>query len=88
MKQRIELDVSALPTYGFGPKGSPWWGAMGFIALEGMGFALAAGAYLYLMAVNPNWPLDAPPGPGGPQARGPAGRAAVRRGRRRRRGRR
>ena len=34
---------------------------MGFIALEGMGFAIAIGAYLYLMAVNPQWPLDPPP---------------------------
>ena len=34
---------------------------MGFIALEGMGFALAIGTYLYLMATNPRWPLDSPP---------------------------
>ena len=25
-----------------------WWGTLGFMALEGMGFALAVGAYLYL----------------------------------------
>lgn len=61
MKQPIVLDVSALPTYGFGSKSGPWWGAMGFIALEGMGFALAIGTYLYLMATNPQWPLDEPP---------------------------
>lgn len=62
MKSRIALDVSGLPTYGFGPRSGPWWGAMGFIALEGMGFAIAAGAYLYLLAVNSHWPLDIPPG--------------------------
>jgi len=61
MKSSIELDVSELPTYGFGPKSGPWWGAMGFIALEGMGFAIAAGAYLYLVAVNAKWPLGPAP---------------------------
>jgi heme/copper-type cytochrome/quinol oxidase subunit 3 len=61
MKRPVALDVSALPTFGFSSKSGPWWGAMGFIALEGMGFALAIGTYLYLMATNPRWPLDAPP---------------------------
>jgi len=61
MKPSLQLDVSELPTYGFGARSGPWWGAMGFIALEGMGFALAGGAYLYLLAVNPRWPLDPPP---------------------------
>jgi heme/copper-type cytochrome/quinol oxidase subunit 3 len=61
MKRPAAVDVSALPTYSFGSKSGPWWGAMGFIALEGMGFALAVGTYLYLMATNPKWPLDAPP---------------------------
>ena len=36
-----------------------WWGTLGFCALEGMGFALAIGAYLYLAQVNPQWPLSA-----------------------------
>lgn len=61
MKQPIVLDVSSLPTYGFGPSSAPWWGTIGFVALEGMGFAVAIGAYLYLMATNPQWPLDTPP---------------------------
>jgi cytochrome c oxidase subunit III len=61
MKHRVAIDVSALPTFGFGSKSGPWWGAMGFIALEGMGFALAIGTYLYLMANNPRWPLDSSP---------------------------
>ena len=45
---------------GFGPRTTPWWGTLGFIALEGMGFALASGALLYLVAVNRDWPLSAP----------------------------
>jgi cytochrome c oxidase subunit III len=31
-----------------------------------MGFALAGGALLYLWAINPNWPLSAPPPDGTP----------------------
>jgi heme/copper-type cytochrome/quinol oxidase subunit 3 len=38
-----------------------WWGTLAFCALEGTGFALAAGAYLYLSFLNPQWPLSAPP---------------------------
>jgi heme/copper-type cytochrome/quinol oxidase subunit 3 len=59
---RIVEDVSALPDYGFGPKSPIWWGTLAFCALEGMGFALAVAAYLYLLHVNPQWPLaDVPP---------------------------
>jgi heme/copper-type cytochrome/quinol oxidase subunit 3 len=60
--RRVVEDVSALPTYGFGTSMTMWWGTLGFCALEGMGFALAIGAYLYLVQVNPQWPLaEAPP---------------------------
>ena len=61
MRQRPVDDVSCLPTYGFGAKSPIWWGTLGFIALEGMGFALAAGVYLYLVATNSAWPLSAAP---------------------------
>src|SRR3954468_18382300 len=61
LKQNIVRDVSTLPTYGFGSESGPWWGAIAFIALEGMGFALAIGAYLYLFVNNPKWPLSSPP---------------------------
>jgi cytochrome c oxidase subunit III len=61
MRQRVVADVSALPTYGFGPRMTMTWGTMGFIVLEGMGFALAIAAYLYLAIINADWPLSAPP---------------------------
>jgi cytochrome c oxidase subunit III len=61
VKQSLVRDVSELPTYGFGSQSGPWWGAMAFIALEGMGFAVAIAAYLYLYAVNPRWPLNSSP---------------------------
>ena len=61
MRQRETVDLSELPTYGFGSRPTTWWGTLGFITLEGMGFALAAGTYLYLAWLNPQWPLDRPP---------------------------
>jgi heme/copper-type cytochrome/quinol oxidase subunit 3 len=60
MKQRLVQDVSGLPTAGFGSASPIWWGTLAFITLEGMGFALAAGAYLYLRQVNAQWPIAAP----------------------------
>jgi cytochrome c oxidase subunit III len=59
--ERIVSDVSALPTYEFGAKSPIWWGTLGFVALEGMGFALAAAMYLYLATISQDWPLGAPP---------------------------
>jgi heme/copper-type cytochrome/quinol oxidase subunit 3 len=56
MKERPVADVSALPTWGFGASSTPWWGTLAFVAIEGTGFALAIGAYLYLAAVNASWP--------------------------------
>ncbi|NOJ38420.1 cytochrome c oxidase subunit 3 [Bradyrhizobium australiense] len=61
MRQTIVRSVNDLPTYGFGSQSGPWWGAMAFIALEGMGFAVAIAAYLYLYAVNPKWPISSAP---------------------------
>lgn len=61
-EQRNACDLSRLPTYGFGAKSPMWWGTLGFFAIEGMGFALALGTYLYLLQLNPSWPLaPAPP---------------------------
>jgi cytochrome c oxidase subunit III len=56
MNERSVQDVSALPTWGFGSRGTPWWGTLGFVGIEGCGFALVVGAYLYLLAANPNPP--------------------------------
>jgi heme/copper-type cytochrome/quinol oxidase subunit 3 len=61
MRQTIVRHVDELPPYGFGSRSGPWWGAMAFMALEGMGFAVAIAAYLYLYAVNPRWPISSPP---------------------------
>ena len=62
MRHRPVQDVSALPDHAFGPRMTMWWGTLGFMTLEGTGFALAAGAYLYLVFINQQWPLaDKPP---------------------------
>jgi cytochrome c oxidase subunit 3 len=61
VKHTVVRHVGDLPTYGFGPRSGPWWGSIGFMAIEGMGFAIAIGAYLYLYAVNQNWPIGAAP---------------------------
>lgn len=53
---RIVGDVSRLPTYDFGPRNLIWWGTSGFMLIEGMGFVLAIGAYLYLYGRAPEWP--------------------------------
>lgn len=60
MKEIVVGTLKDLPKTGFGSRTTPWWGTLGFIALEGMGFALAGGALLYLWAINPQWPLSAP----------------------------
>jgi cytochrome c oxidase subunit III len=62
MRHRPVQDVSALPDYAFGTRMTPTWGTFGFMLLEGTGFALAAGSYLYLVWLNQQWPLaDVPP---------------------------
>ena len=55
------MDLSRLPTYGFGPKMTMAWGTLGFILLESTGFAFAAGVYLYLAVSNDQWPMGGPP---------------------------
>jgi cytochrome c oxidase subunit 3 len=61
MRERPVADLSRLPTYAMGHRSLTWWGAMGFMALEGMGFALAGGAFLYLAYVGGEYPLSSLP---------------------------
>lgn len=59
MKDRPTLDVSGLPTFGFGPRDALWWGVAGLIAIEATVFALALVTYFYLRGGAVEWP---PPG--------------------------
>lgn len=61
MNSRRVQDLQHLPTWGHGHRSITWWGTLGFITLEGTGFALAAAAYLYLAWLNTQWPLSARP---------------------------
>jgi len=57
------LDVSGLPPGAFGSRPLTFWGTLGIVVIEGMVFALAIGAYFYLVTRLPAWPPDgvAPP---------------------------
>lgn len=57
MKTRAVADLSHLPLHGLGSASVTWWGTLGFILIEGTGFALSIGIYLYLESVAPEWPL-------------------------------
>jgi cytochrome c oxidase subunit 3 len=59
VKTVVARDVSQLPEHAFGSRALTWWGTLAFMSLEGMGFVLAAGAYLYTMMIAPQWPLNA-----------------------------
>src|SRR3954447_7603904 len=61
VKRPFELNISGLPTYGFGTRMTTWWGTLAFCVLEGTGFALGAAAYLYLWLNNPEWPIETGP---------------------------
>jgi heme/copper-type cytochrome/quinol oxidase subunit 3 len=68
MTDRIDIeivgDLAGLPDSASGPSHLVWWGNIGFMLIEGTGFALAAAAYLYLKTQAPTWPPagDALPG--------------------------
>jgi cytochrome c oxidase subunit 3 len=54
-------DVSGLPDHNFGSTSLGWWGVIGFMLIEGMGFVLAIGAYYYLLPYETSWPPINPP---------------------------
>jgi cytochrome c oxidase subunit 3 len=60
-KLLVAGDLAHLPSYGHGPEALGWWGTLGFVLIEGMAFVLAAGALLYLLALQPSWPPASPP---------------------------
>ena len=53
---RQELDVSGLPTSAFGWRATVWWGVLGLMVIEGMGFALVVMAYFYGRMTEESWP--------------------------------
>jgi cytochrome c oxidase subunit 1/cytochrome c oxidase subunit I+III len=63
MRPPRTLDVGGLPPGAFGSRSLMWWGTLGIVLIEGTVFALAIGAYFYLVTRMPAWPPDgvAPP---------------------------
>jgi heme/copper-type cytochrome/quinol oxidase subunit 3 len=59
----VEGDLSSLPDHAFGSTSLGWWGVVGFMLIEGMGFVLAIGAYYYLMRNERYWPPAGLPPP-------------------------
>ena len=55
------VDVSDIPSYGFGHRSLMWWGTAGMIVIEGTLFAIALVTYFYLRGLAQSWPLSAPP---------------------------
>ena len=58
MTARVVGDLSRLPTAGFRGHGLWFWATLGFLGIEGTGFALACVAYIYLMGGAAQWPLS------------------------------
>ena len=50
--------VAELPTHKFGPSSLTWWGVVGFMVIEGAGFALAFAAYFFIMGHEQGWPPE------------------------------
>jgi heme/copper-type cytochrome/quinol oxidase subunit 3 len=61
LKARVVADLGDLPLHAMGSASLTWWGTLAFILIEGTGFALVIGVYLYLASLAETWPLSAPP---------------------------
>ncbi len=66
MKERVVLDCSRLPLHGSGSASLSWWGNLGYMLIEGSGFALVIAVYFYLESIASEWPLGAHPPDFGP----------------------
>jgi heme/copper-type cytochrome/quinol oxidase subunit 3 len=56
MSDARTLDVSSLPPGAFGSRSLTFWGTLGIVIIEGTVFALAIGAYFFLVTRFPAWP--------------------------------
>ena len=58
LEPRFTGDVADLPTHKFGPSSLTWWGIIGYMVIEGVGFALMFGVYFFLMGHEQGWPPE------------------------------
>jgi cytochrome c oxidase subunit 3 len=61
VRQRVVTDLSGLPISGARHSSPSWWGTLAFMLIEGTGFALSIGIYLYFAALASTWPPATPP---------------------------
>jgi heme/copper-type cytochrome/quinol oxidase subunit 3 len=61
MTPRVVGDLAELPTAGFRTHTLWGWATIGFMVIEGAGFALAGASYVYLMNSGRQWPLEGSP---------------------------
>src|SRR6195952_743768 len=66
MKERVVLDCAALPLHGSSSASLSWWGNLGYMLIEGSGFALCIGVYFYLQSIAGEWPTGSRPPDFGP----------------------
>lgn len=53
---RFTRDLSDLPSFAFGNRSLTWWGVVGFMLIEGAGFAMAVASAVFLMNHEMTWP--------------------------------
>jgi heme/copper-type cytochrome/quinol oxidase subunit 3 len=63
MRERIIVDVSALPAVASGPRTTIWWGVIGLLTIEGTMFGLLVATYFYLKLNFLEWPPPGTPPP-------------------------
>jgi cytochrome c oxidase subunit III len=52
----LSVDLSPLPSHGFGHRSLTWWGIVAFFLIEGTAFAVALAAYFFLYNQEQLWP--------------------------------
>ena len=55
LKPSFTRDLAELPTHAFSHRSLTWWGIIGFMVIEGAGFAMAIAAYFFLMSQEQEW---------------------------------
>jgi len=58
LQPRFTDELSGLPTSKFGTSSLTWWGILGYMVIEGVGFALTFAVYFYLMGHEQGWPPE------------------------------
>lgn len=56
MRARTTIDVSELPTFGFGHRPLTWWCTWSLILIEGSMFIVIFSVYFFLRTPVPDWP--------------------------------